>query len=135
MFRYKKKGLSFFLEKIHSKPSNKQYWFEKKDMSSFHHRFRAPRDPVAHHSHRTIAALVARCLVPSLWPSGQPCDASPSEAAGFHVVFCWDVLVLMENLDDFTKIWVSGPPMFLLNLLIWAVVFGENSKLSEIRRY
>ena len=51
---------------------------------------RAPRDPVAHRSHRTIAALVARCLVPSLWPSGQPCDASPSEA-GFtgpqHVFF------------------------------------------------
>ena len=57
---------------------------------SFHHRYRAPRDPVAHRSHRTIAALVARCLVPSLWPSGQPCDASPSEA-GFtgpqHVFF------------------------------------------------
>ena len=58
---------------------------------SFHHRYRAPRDPVAHRSHRTIAALVARCLVPSLWPSGQPCDASPSEAGftGPQHVFFW----------------------------------------------
>ena len=85
-----KKKLFFYLEKggKAGSPLTKQCGLKKN--LSFHHRCRAPRDPVAHRSHRTIAALVARCLVPSLWPSGQPCDASPSEAGftGPPTCFC-----------------------------------------------